>query len=64
MPKMKSTRKQWGDSTREALDEACRTLIDVARQNPNGDDCALLRAIDAETGELFEIAVRKAAKQG
>ena len=56
---MKSTRKQWDDETREALDEACRTLIDVARLNPNGDDCAMLQAVDAETGELFEIAVRK-----
>ena len=58
-----SKRAEWGDSTREALEAACQTLIETARQNPTGECWALVRAADAATGETFEIAVRKKAEQ-
>lgn len=54
-----SKRAEWGDSTREALDAACQILIEAARRNPSGECWALVRAADAETGETFQIAVRK-----
>ena len=59
-----SKRAEWDIETSRALDAACQTLIETARQNPSGECWALVKAVDAETGETFEIAVRKAAKQG
>lgn len=57
-----SRRDEWDDDTKYVLADACQTLIAVARQNPNGECWALIRAEDAETGEKFEIAVRKEAQ--
>lgn len=57
-----SRRDEWDDDTKYVLDDACQTLIAVARQNPTGECWALIRAEDAETGERFEIAVRKEAQ--
>lgn len=54
-----SKRAHWDIETRDALDEACKTLIEVARQNQNGECWALVRAVDADTGEHFQIAVRR-----
>ena len=57
--KLKIKRDQFEDDTKDALDTACQTLIDVARENPNGECWALIRAADSVTGETFQIAVRK-----
>lgn len=54
-----SKRTEWDAETKDALDAACQTLIETARQNPTGECWALIRAADAETGERFEIAVRR-----
>lgn len=54
-----SKRAEWDIEKIRALDTACQTLIEKARQNPTGECWALVRAVDAETGENFEIAVRK-----
>lgn len=47
------------DWTKEELDAALNVLIAVARSNPNGECWAMIRAQDAETGEQFEIEVRR-----
>lgn len=59
MADFESKREQWDENTKYALDDACRTLIDIARRNPTGDCCARIRAEDAATGETFQIAVLK-----
>lgn len=59
MPDLKSIREQWGENTKNDIDAACQTLIDLARQNPAGECWVLVRAADAETGETFQIAVKK-----
>lgn len=59
MTEMRSKREHWDTETKDALDDACKTLIDLARQNPTGECWALIRAADAETGETFQIAVKK-----
>lgn len=59
MADLKSKREQLDENTKDAIDDACRTLIDIARRNPTGDCCAMIRAVDAATGETFQIAVRK-----
>lgn len=59
MADVKSKREQWDEDTKDALDDACQTLIDIARMNPTGDCCARIRAEDASTGETFQIAVIK-----
>ena len=45
--------------TMEAIEDACRVLIGVANANPNGECVALIRAVDNETGEQYEIGVRR-----
>ena len=57
--KLRIKRDQFEDDTKDALDTACQTLIDVARENPSGECWALIRAADSVTGETFQIAVRK-----
>ena len=55
---MSIKRDQIDDEVLDELDDACQVFIGVARQNPNG--CfAIVRALDAVTGEEFEIAVRR-----
>ncbi len=62
MANWESKRAQWDENTKDALDDACQTLIDLARHNPSGDCWALIRASDAATGEKFQIAVRKTCR--
>ena len=59
MADLKIKREQWDDDTKDALDDACQTLIEVARNNQTGECWALIRAADVKTGETFQIAVRK-----
>lgn len=59
MADLKSKREQWDEDTKDALDDACQTLIELSKQNPTGECWALIRAADAETGEKFRIAVQK-----
>lgn len=47
---------EWDNDT---ISAACQILIDIANANPNGECCALIRAVDNETGEQYEIAVRR-----
>ena len=56
---MTSKREQWSAGKKDALDAACQTLIGLARQNPSGECFVLILAADVESGELFQIAVRK-----
>lgn len=64
MAEMRSKREQWDTETKYALDDACQTLIELARQNPTGECWAMIRAADAATGETFRIAVLKEADNG
>lgn len=45
--------------TMEAIEDACRVLIGVANANPNGECSALIRLTDNDTGDQYEIAVRR-----
>lgn len=57
MADLKSKREQWDEDTKDALDDACQKMIELARQNPTGECWALIRAADAATGETFQIAI-------
>lgn len=59
MIELNSKKEQLNENTKDALADACQTLIDIARQNPTGECWALIRAADEETGETFRIAVQK-----
>lgn len=60
---MSIKRDQFSEEYKTSLDEACKILIETARRNPSGECWALVRAAGTETGDTFQIAVRKEPKE-